>query len=352
MEKLADVVTDVRENLERRVFKNEADISKNVVMRLFAALGWKVFDQARVASEFSIGNLRVDYALLLHADEPVVLVEVKRVGNLSTRGEDQLLDYCAKEKVPLAVFTDGRKWNFYHGKGAMKTRWFAGIDLVDDEKTESVRLLQRYLDFKAWNKGDAWRNIGADHERHRKRIVAGQHFEPSLKSLFLKECKGIVSIFCEEVRKRCGIFPDQREAVRFLTEAMEAEINNGGDPPPPPDPNFASLDYRGAKRTFKTNTDLFFAVFVELAGRDAGFYEKFAARFGHVRRRKEEFPGSTVQLRELPGGWWLNVHGSTETMRRRILMACDVAGVGFERELVVRFKTPESKRRDLTVQET
>ena len=63
-------------------------------------------------TEYSLGGRRADYALCHPPREPVILVEVKQVGQ--SKGADrQLFQYAFHKGVPMAVLTDGQEWHFF-----------------------------------------------------------------------------------------------------------------------------------------------------------------------------------------------------------------------------------------------
>ena len=127
MDDLIAAIRDIRDRFDRGLYSTEAEVSRGVVMRLLETLGWDVFDMKRVSPEFKIDSRKVDYALQHQPFGPVVLIEVKKAGNVTESGEEQLFDYCSKQGVPLAVLTDGRNWNFYlpAGMGNYHQRLFA-----------------------------------------------------------------------------------------------------------------------------------------------------------------------------------------------------------------------------------
>ena len=319
--------------------------------------------------EFSIGNRRVDYALIRDPFGSVVLIEVKDVGKLTARGEEQLFDYCSKQGVPLAVLTDGRSWNFYSpaGMGSYEQRRFAGTNLVNDNETQCARILMRYLGFGAVTSGQSHRDAQSDYDSHQQQIVARQQFGPVMQSLVAEADPRVVAVFGDEVEKRCGTRPDEVEIGRYLrtqfTQLAAPEPNPGLSPTSPqsgltPGQKAAqtrrmrqaaaqqglapseraespSLVFFGQTRTFRTNHDLVFAVFQELASRDPTFCEKCSPLVRQLRRRREDFGKSSAVPRELPGGWWINVWGNAPHQRDRIQKACEVAGIEYGRDITV-----------------
>jgi len=83
----------------------------------------------------------------------------------------------------------------------------------------------------------------------------------------------------------------------------------------------------------------------ELQKRDATFLERFASRkHGRkrqlvARERERLYPGrpdlSEDHARELVPGWWIGTNYSQSSMKKLLRLACVVAGVGYDSELVI-----------------
>lgn len=336
LQSLIAAIRDIRDKIRVRAFVNEDQVSKGVVLRLLRELGWDVFDPALVKSEHPIGSRRVDYALIRPPFGAVVLIEVKRVGKLKAKGEDQLFDYCAKQGVPLAVLTDGKEWRLYFpgGMGTYEQRRFATVDLVEAEAEDCASSLARYLEYGAVASGEAQSNVNADYEAHWKRIVVRREFPVVLDALVKKADPRFVTLFCDEVESRCRIRPDEETVRVFLKEGSAID-----DPlPDPPTGNengdgergpFVTLD--GKVFRYRNRADLLVGVFSMLARRDPTFLERFDAAWGfrkRVARTREELrPSPATAFARLPGGWWIHIRCSAETAEKLVRKACAVAGI-------------------------
>ena len=124
-------ISDIRENLRRGRYPNEAAVSQGIVRRLLATLGWPVYDPQVVYPEYTLEGRRVDFALCHPANEPRIFIEVKGVGK-ATGAERQLFEYAFHQGVPLAVLTDGREWSFFlpAGAGSYDERRIYKLDLA------------------------------------------------------------------------------------------------------------------------------------------------------------------------------------------------------------------------------
>ena len=109
---LEETITRVQDNLRKGAFTNEAAVSTSAVLPVLRALDWPDYDPSIVFPEYTVEGRRVDFDLCRSNGQPVVFLEVKRVG-VADRGERQLFEYAFHRGVPLAVLTDGQEWNFY-----------------------------------------------------------------------------------------------------------------------------------------------------------------------------------------------------------------------------------------------
>lgn len=341
-------------------------------MRLLQQLGWDVYDPIRVSSEFRIGSRKVDYALLHDPFGAVVLIEVKDVGKASTRGEDQLFDYCLKQGVPVAVLTDGRTWNFYWpaGRGNYAQRRFAVSDLVDHEASECASVLNRYLAFDAVTSGQFEEAARSDYAAYQQQIVAKQQFAPAWHSLIREADPRVVKLFADDVERRCGIRPDEERVRSFLSKqfvqaaARESaarpqrrpprstlmpaqgagQAGAARDPsakvrtPHDPQPESPSFTLFGREVSCQRDKDVLVGVLTALGKRDPGLYTRLApllagrTRSFLSRDRKQIYPpdSSAAILRsveELPGGWWIGTHSSTQHKTEQLKRIRDVTGL-------------------------
>lgn len=333
LQSLIAAIRDIRGKLRVRAFVNEDQVSKGVVLRLLRELGWDVFDPALVKSEHPIGSRRVDYALIRPPFGAVVLIEVKRVGKLKAKGEDQLFDYCAKQGVPLAVLTDGKEWRFYFpgGMGTYEQRRFATVDLVEAEAEDCASSLARYLEYGAVASGEAQSNVNADYEAHWKRIVVRKEFPVVLDALVKKADPRFVTLFCDEVENRCRVRPDQEMVREFLTGSSPDCRTEEPPLDPPTGEGDCIVTLDGKTLRYRNRRDLLVGVFSILAQREPTFLERFDAAW-HFRKRvartREELrPSPPSAFARLPDGWWIHIRCSSETAEKLVRKACEVAGI-------------------------
>lgn len=346
LQRLFVTIRDLREKIVAGVFVNEAQVSIGVVAPLLRDLGWRDGDPRSVSPEHPVGSRRVDYALMREPFGAVVLIEVKRVGKLRARGEEQLFGYCAKQGVPLAVLTDGKEWRFYYpgGTGSYEQRQFATVDLVVQDAEDCARSMARYLEYRAVASGEAQSSVIADYEAHWKRIVVRTEFPIVLDALVRKADPKFVTLFRDEVERRCRICPDEETVREFLTSrADHAEPSNEPCPTPVSEAGDYWFVLCGETHRFESRRDLFLGLFRRLAERDPGFLERAARKIGGDVRpylspdRDEVMKGRTWTREpvQLPGGWWIRSQFNRSSMERILPRAAEAAGCVWGEGIVV-----------------
>ena len=125
---------------------DESATKQGVVLRLLSLCGWNQFDLSEVSPEYTVGNRRVDYALMPGSPN-AVFIEVKRPSESLEGHQQQLLGYCFQEGVKLAALTNGRTWWLYLPlqPGSWEQRRFLTIDLESQEPDIVERRFMEYL---------------------------------------------------------------------------------------------------------------------------------------------------------------------------------------------------------------
>ncbi len=111
----------------------EAEVCKDFILPLFAALGWDVADSREVAAEEKASHGRVDYAFRLRG-VPRFFLEAKpfRVDLEEARWADQAITYAYNRGVAWAVLTD-----------------FEGLKVFNADRKTADILGARFLDLTA-----------------------------------------------------------------------------------------------------------------------------------------------------------------------------------------------------------
>ena len=217
---LKEHIDDIRTRLEHKQFRNETAVSLGIVYRLLAALEWPTFNPQIVSPEHPIDTGKVDYALCHPAGEPLVLIEVKRGGNIEG-AERQLFEYAFRHPTPILILTNGQLWRFFHSSGSMNyTEQFVyEFDIVEDDSEEVAARLNKYLNYASIQSGKAIAAIEEDYQnvsRNRdilrllpeawKNLVSGESED---SSYLLKAVKS-------EIQRLCGNSPTDEQVFVFL----------------------------------------------------------------------------------------------------------------------------------------
>ena len=146
---MAGTIAQAVEQINNTVFLRSLDESatkQGVVLRLLSLCGWNQFDLSEVSPEYTVGNRRVDYALMPGSPN-AVFIEVKRPSESLEGHQQQLLEYCFQEGVKLAALTNGRTWWLYLPlqPGSWKQRRFLTVDLESQEPDIVERRFMEYL---------------------------------------------------------------------------------------------------------------------------------------------------------------------------------------------------------------
>ena len=383
-ETLRSTIEDLRQQIVAGAFESEAAISRGVVSRILAALGWPVFNVGIVAAEFTIGKRRVDYALCPVPRKPSALIEVKDLGKADRKAAKQLFEYCFHQGVPIAILTDGQTWSFFlpAGQGNYEERTLASIDLVDDIPDSSVATLTDYLQFDAVRSGAARRRANRDYEEARKQKEVASKYSSVWRKLLSEPEPSLLNLFLQKVQQATRVRPDRNHAAEFIrAQAGVKDIpvdrprtrpkkgQGKSDSPdrrsiPRPKPQKErsservrepSFTLHGRTDTFKTGLGVLVAVFEKLASMDPSFCDRYSERYyGRTNRFMAKTkdllyprnPALTRYSHRLPGGWWLATNLSNQQKIQRIKEACKVVDLVFGRDLTVHIPTRSRKKRE------
>lgn len=161
----------------------------------------------------------------------------------------------------------------------------------------------------------------------------------------------------EKVEDLCGVKPEPDTVAAFLREeslpqgkTAPASVPQKATRPARPvtgsdTPKSVGYTLNGHWNSATSAREVLIKVFGEFAERDHTFLERFAALPKHGRKRRylarsreELYPGSQHLVdyaHEVRPGWWLDPHASRVAIETRIRMACEVAGVGYGKDLLV-----------------
>ena len=169
---LKEHIDDIRDRLERGEFPpNEAAVCDDIVRRIVHELGWPRYQSQIVYPQYPVEGGQVDFALCHPASEPRVFIEVKRLGNIEG-ADEQLFRYAFRRGVPIAILTDGQKWQFFYATGQVdyRERKVHELDLLEEDSEESAKRFNRYLKYESICTDEAVEAIQEDHEKRQVAI--------------------------------------------------------------------------------------------------------------------------------------------------------------------------------------
>lgn len=213
-------IQDIRSRLKAEQFSSETAVRQGIIDRLLINLGWSTFDPESVYPEYPIGSGRAGYALCYPAKSPIVLIEVKRVGNIEG-AERQLFEYAFYQGIPILVLTDGQKWRFFHptGSGDYTEHLVHEFDILHAESQEVASRLQRYLKYTLVQRGEAMRNIAEDYQnvyRNREILRCLPQAWDNLTSGESEDSASLIAAVKSEVQRLSGNDPPHEQVFTFL----------------------------------------------------------------------------------------------------------------------------------------
>jgi predicted type IV restriction endonuclease len=290
---------DIRAGINAGRYVNEATVSQGIVQRLLDALGWPIYDTEIVAPEYSLGGRRADYALCHPPREPVILIEVKQVGQ--SKGADrQLFEYAFHKGVPMAILTDGQEWNFFlpTEQGDYSERQLYKLDILERDPQESEASFERYLEYEAVRSGQAIEAARSDYRNAARKRQAQRTLPDAWAKLIESEDELLMELLSDKVEDLCGVKPEPDAVAAFVrkqapdgseraTAPKPRRPKRTAQPAPATDvPKSAGYELYGQRHRARSARDVLIQVLREFAERDPGFLERFAALPKHGRKRR------------------------------------------------------------------
>jgi len=249
MNQLEDTIGMIVENIRAQRFANETAVREAIVMPVLKALGWEIYDPEIVCREYRIENRRVDYGLVTAGTTPVIIVEVKAIGQIPG-GDKQLFEYAFHEGVPMAVLSDGREWNFYlpgeHGK--YEDRRVYKLDLLERDLGEVCRILRRYLEFGRVKSGEAMEAARNDYRSASQKRQAEDAIPKAWRDMVEEPDELLTELLAEKTESICGFRPEVEQIEEFIVKTLIEKNVPRSDTVSPPDKPSIVRDEPGSKR--------------------------------------------------------------------------------------------------------
>ncbi len=236
-QRMTETISQAIEQIRNTVFGTNPDESatkQGVILRLLNLCGWDLFDLSQVAPEYTVGNRRVDYALM-PGSANAVFIEVKRLGENLANHQQQLLEYCFQEGVKLAALTNGQTWHLYLPlqPGSWEERRFLTIDLVSQEPAEVEAWFTEYLSRQNVGTGRAVGEAEALVQSQRRGEITNRAIVEAWKQIIETPDELLVEMISEATESICGFAPEPTFIRQFLSQHVQGISNVSKDGPAP-----------------------------------------------------------------------------------------------------------------------
>ena len=362
---LEETVADIQQRIRVGGLPNESAVSTGAVIPMLAALEWPATNPLVVYPQFPVEGRFVDFALRNPnptggnslAGNSLVFLEVKRVGGLSPKGEEQLFDYAYKTGVPLLVFTDGQEWDFYltAGLGPYEERKIYNLDLLRCDIAECCARLRRYLARDDVLKGIAAQNAWADYQG----VLRQREVEAALPQAWNQLLDTVDDSVIESLVKRvsgiCGYEPGRQTCADFLTRVPRMGVLTQPIPAPPkpvarPDTTPAKpgsgvgFTLRGERYGCANAIRVMVGILEKLTELDPTFPDKFAAKDtrksrSYIAKSKDGLYQSAHLCERFSVqsnfGWFIGTNYNKLEVVKIAKLACETAGLEFGRDIIL-----------------
>ena len=365
---LEETVADIQGKIRGGGLPNEYAVTTGAVLPMLGALDWPATNPLIVYPQYQVEGRFVDFALRNPIGKnALVFLEVKKVGGLSPKGEEQLFDYAYKGGVPLLVFTDGQEWDFYlpTGQGpSYEERQIYSLDLLKVDISECCTRLRRYLSYGDVLQGIAAQNAWVDYQEVLRQRQIEQTLPLAWQRLLDETDASVVDALAKKVTEICGYSPNQRTCIAFLSTVPR--VVSGQKLPqqtqPPLQPRKPSEPVKPApSQPNPPNTGVGFilrdewhpcpsaiqvmvGVLEKLSELDPTFPDKFAAKDTRKSRsfiaRSKDGLYQTAHLREKFSvesnfGWFIGTNYDKPSIVNAIKLACETAELKFGQDLII-----------------
>lgn len=201
---------------------DEITTKQTIILHVFQALGWDIFNRKEVIPEYAVERRRVDYSLQIQGKN-MVFVEVKKPSEDLEKHEEQLLDYSFRQGIKLAILTNGISWWFYLptlGEKWTKRKFYAINIYEQDIDIISSRFIE-LLEKENVASGKALENAEKIHANKRKKETIKKTLPNAWNKLIEEPDPLLIDLVAETTEKICGFRPSQRELTYFLSKISE-----------------------------------------------------------------------------------------------------------------------------------
>ncbi len=246
---LKEHIDDIRSGLREGIYIGEAAVSQGIVLRLLGALDWPTYNTQVVTPEYGVEGTRVDFALCHPSSKPRVFIEAKQVGNIKG-AEEQLFGYDSRVRVPIAVLTDGREWQFFHptGEGTWAERKVCELDIITGDSGENAEKLNRYLNYESIRTSEAVEAIKADYEEAVQQRQVATRLPVAWSKLVEEADELLLEVVVEQVESLYEHKPTNEQVLDFLKSLEIRKTGPESNHPPAISPAQPTLHHNHQTR--------------------------------------------------------------------------------------------------------
>jgi predicted type IV restriction endonuclease len=213
-------IDDLKSNEKVSSF-DEASTKQAVVLRILSFLGWDIFDVDEVCPDYNTNTHGVSYALRVK-DTNKLFIEVKRANEKLDNHQKSLVNLASREKVSLAILTNGVLWWFYltSEQSDWQQKWFYSADLLkqkpDAIATKFIDLLSR----QKVAKGQSFRTARLLYQDKKQKMTA-EFVTQAWNQILKGPNKIFVELLNETTEKICGYEVSSELIEKFLAENLD-----------------------------------------------------------------------------------------------------------------------------------
>ena len=228
IESLAERIGELAAGFEDGDFPNRDDVANGVLLPVLLHLGWDIGDAGVVTPGFETSASAIDFALCHPPGEPRVLVSIGTGSGAADDPGDHPFEDTSVRALQLTVTEDGRSWAFHFpaGRGSMRNRRFARVDIAADPSEDAADILDTYLSFHAVTSGDALQVAARDYGELRFPAESHGAWSRALNGRELRRR------FLRELEEAVGVPADGDRAQAFILGQL-GSVEWPADPPDP-----------------------------------------------------------------------------------------------------------------------
>lgn len=233
MDVLLTFINETKKNIEELKNYNESETKQAFILRILEFLGWNIYNVNEVKPELGLGNIKVDYSLIIKSKNKV-FIEVKKPTEELENHQDQLLQYSFKTGVALAVLTNGISWWFYlplRG-GDWTERKFFVIDFDRQTPEHIAGKFESLLSKENVESDIALQNAEEIIKNKEKVENIRQSINKVWERILTEPSSQLVELLSDEIEKESGYRPEEQ----FIKEYLKNKIEELPPEPPPTKP--------------------------------------------------------------------------------------------------------------------